>query len=218
MQPFSCVLFDLDGTLVDTNHLILTSFQQTLAEKLGLQVTPPEIVRYFGEPLDTTMQRFSAERWEELVAYYRAYNQRHHDDLIARFEGVPEMLARLQERGIRRGVVTSKYTDLARRGARCCGVEDLLEDFVGKDMTQKHKPDPTPVLFALERLGVAAGPHVLMVGDSPYDILAGKAAGVKTCAVGWTVLDRADLHAAGPDFFVESVAALEALCLTGAVA
>lgn len=215
MQPFSCVLFDLDGTLVDTNHLILTSFQQTLADQLGLQVTPPEIVCYFGEPLDTTMRRFAPDRWEELVAHYRAHNQLHHDDLIRRFDGVVEMLERLKDRGVRRGVVTSKYTQLARRGARCCGVEDLLEDFVGKDMTEKHKPDPTPVLFALERLGVEPGPHVLMVGDSPFDILAGKAAGVRTCAVGWTVLDRSVLHAAGPDFFVETVAELEALCLRG---
>lgn len=215
MQPFSCVLFDLDGTLVDTNQLIIASFQQTLAEKLGLQVTPPEIVRYFGEPLDATMKRYAGDRWEELVAYYRSYNQMHHDNLICRIDGIPEMLERLRERGVRRGVVTSKYTELARRGARCCGVEELLEDFVGKDMTEKHKPDPTPVLYALERLGIETGPHVLMVGDSPYDVLAGKAAGVKTCAVGWTALDRADLQAAEPDFFVETVSELEALCLTG---
>lgn len=217
MRPFVCVLFDLDGTLVDTNYLILDSFQRTLADKLGLQVEPPDIYRHFGEPLDYTMRRYNPSRWEELVEYYRAHNQAQHDALIRRFDGMEEMLARLKERGVRRGVVTSKYTELARRGARCCGLEDLLEDFVGRDMTERHKPDPEPVLLALKRLGVPAGPRVLMVGDSAFDILAGKNAGVRTCAVGWTVLNRADIEATVPDYMVETVAELEALCLSGEV-
>lgn len=213
LVPFTTVLFDLDGTLLDTNHLIVTSFQHTLKEKLGLELTAEEIYRYFGEPLVTTMERYAPERALELTEFYRTFNEANHDQLLRQFDGVMEMLQRLKAAGIKLAVVTSKRVDLARRGLQVSQMESLFDAVVGLDETEKHKPNPEPALLALQRLGEEPGPHVLMVGDSRFDILCGRNAGLKSAAVGWTVQDREVLGATQPDFWIEHPADLIGLVL-----
>lgn len=211
---FGVVLFDLDGTLIDTNHLIETSFRYTLREKLGLDVSAEQIYPYFGEPLVTTMARFSPERATELVEFYRAFNLANHDALIRQFAGVREALASLRAAGVTLGVVTSKRLELAKRGLQVTGLAPYFATLVAVEDTEQHKPDPAPALKALERLGEQSGSHVLMVGDSRFDILCGKNAGLKTAAVGWTLQDRAKLEAmAVPDYWVEEPAELVGLAL-----
>lgn len=212
MAQFSVVLFDLDGTLIDTNGLIVTTFQHVFRTHLGREVPADEIYPYFGEPLPRTMARYAPERAEELVDHYRAYNITIHDQMIRAFPGVPETLAALFQASLRLGVVTSKKGDLARRGLSVCGLDPFFTTLVGMDATERHKPDPEPVLEALRRMGEAPGPHVLMVGDSPFDIHCGRNAGVRTAAVGWTV-NRATVEASGPDYWVEGPADLRDLVL-----
>ncbi|MFZ5817009.1 MAG: pyrophosphatase PpaX [Bacillota bacterium] len=214
MARFSVLLFDLDGTLIDTNHLIVTSFQHVFREHLKREVAAEEIYPFFGEPLPRTMARYAPERAEELVERYRAYNISQHDLLVRPFPGVPEALTALQAAGLRLGVVTSKRTELAQRGLRVCGLERFFATLVGMDATEKHKPDPEPVLEALRRMGEEPGPHVLMVGDSIYDIQCGRNAGCATAGVGWTV-GRSALEASGPDHWVEEPADLVRLVLNG---
>lgn len=216
MSHFDAVLFDLDGTLIDTNELIVTSFQHVFRTRLGLEVPPQEIYRFFGEPLHTTMARFDPERADDLTEAYREFNQSVHDRLVRRFPGVSEAVAALHQAGIRLGVVTSKYTPLARRGLAVCGLEAHFPVVVGVDQTERHKPEPDPALRALELLGVDPGPRVLMVGDSPLDLRCGRAAGCRTAAVGWA-LDREALAAGAPDYWLERPADLVALVLSGTV-
>lgn len=201
---YSVVLFDLDGTLVDTNHLIVRSFQHTLREKLGLEVSGADLYQYFGEPLVTTMGRFAPGRAEELTDFYRVFNLANHDALIREFEGVREAVATLRQAGVKLAVVTSKKRDLALRGLRVSGLEPLFDAVVGMDETEKHKPNPEPALLALERLGATAGRHVLMVGDSHFDMMCGKNAGLGTAAVAWTVQAREVLDATQPDHWIET--------------
>lgn len=210
---FSVVLFDLDGTLVDTNHLIVTSFQHTLRELLGLEVPAETLYKHFGEPLPLTMARYSPERALELTDFYRTFNLASHDSLIREFLGVKEALQELQAAGVKLGVVTSKKTDMARRGLKACGLESFFPVVVGMDLTEKHKPEPEPIYLALHQLGVSAGEHVLMVGDSQFDIRCGQNAGVKTAAVAWTVIDREELGRIQPDFWLEHPEDLSRLVL-----
>lgn len=209
-MQFSIVLFDLDGTLIDTNHLIVTSYQYTLKEKLGLDVVPADIHQYFGEPLTTTLGRFGPDRVPELTEFYRAFNLANHDALIGQFEGIREMLESLRSAGARLGIVTSKKHDMAIRGLQMFGLESYFDTIVGMDETEKHKPEPEPIFLALERLGEKPGPHVLMVGDSRFDIQCGHNAGVQTAAVGWTLQDRAILS---PHHWAEGPADLVSLVL-----
>ena len=210
---YSVVLFDLDGTLVDTNHLIVHSFQHTLREKLGLEVTAADLHQYFGEPLVATMARFAPDRAQELTDFYRVFNLANHDALIREFVGVFDTVSALRQSGVRLAVVTSKKRDLALRGLRVSGLAPLFDAVVGMDETEKHKPDPEPALLALERLGAAPGHHVLMVGDSQYDMLCGKNAGLHTAAVAWTVQEREELAFTQPDHWIEAPADLVHLVL-----
>lgn len=212
---FSVVLFDLDGTLIDTNQLIVSSFQHTFREKLGREVPAEEIYQYFGEPLIATMERYSKERAVELTDFYRAFNVANHDFLIRQFDGVPDALTALRAAGVRLGIVTSKMHEMARRGLRVSRIEAFFDTVVGMDETEKHKPEAEPALLALRQLGVEPGPHVLIVGDSRFDILCGKNAGLKTAAVAWAVTGREALVQSNPDYWLKSPADLVPLVLGG---
>lgn len=212
-MPFSVVLFDLDGTLINTNNLIVRSFQHTLKEQLGLDVPAEAIYKHFGEPLPTSMARYAPDRALELTQLYRVFNQANHDALVANFDDIPRMLQAMKKAGVKLGIVTSKMRDMALRGLNVCGLTHFFDTVVGMDDTTEHKPEPAPIYFALDRLGEKPGAHVLMVGDSSFDLLCGRNAGVKTAAVGWTVIDRSELQRCHPDHWVEAPAELEALVL-----
>lgn len=212
VSNFSVVLFDLDGTLIDTNELIVNSFQYILKEHLGQEVTAEQIYPHFGEPLARTMERYAPGRGEELAGYYQTYNLAHHDELVVEFPGVRDALVALQQAGIKLAIVTSKKHETARRGLRVCQLDPFFPVLVGVDETEKHKPDPEPALLALRRLEEEAGPHVLMVGDSIFDMQCGRSAGAKTAAVGWTV-NRPALESSQPDHWVETPADLVRLVL-----
>lgn len=211
-----CVLFDLDGTLIDTNGLIIRSFQHTLRCELGLEISPEQITPFFGEPLAQTLARFAPpERVEQAVATYRAFNRQQHDQLSRPIPGMVETLRFLQALGIKLGVTTSKQTATAWRGLRLFGLHRYVSAVVGMDQCQQHKPHPEPVLRTLAGLGEEPGPDCLMVGDSPFDVAAGRAAGLTTVAVRWSALPPDQLAASQPDCWVETPADLMALCREG---
>lgn len=212
-MSFSVILFDLDGTLINTNDLIVHTFQHVLKEELGLEVSAEELYTYFGEPLPATMARWSPARAEELADAYRIYNMANHDRLLRQFEGVREALEELRTAGVKLAVVTSKKRDTALQGLRVSGLTQFFDAVVGMDETEKHKPDAEPALLALARMGEQPGDHVLMVGDSKFDILCGHNAGIKTAAVGWTVQRREVLSESGPDHWIEHPAELVTLVL-----
>lgn len=205
------LLFDLDGTVLDTNALIVESFQHTLGELLGISITAEELYPYFGEPLRDTMARFSRDRADEMVTHYRTYNIANHDRLTRLFPGLDEVLPALREGGLRLAIVTSKYESTARRGLDLFSLTPLFEVVVGLDATVRHKPDPDPALKALEALDVAPEDAV-MVGDSVLDVQCGRRAGTGTAAVGWSVFPREQLVAERPDYWIDEPRDLLVFC------
>jgi pyrophosphatase PpaX len=215
MAPrFGVVLFDLDGTLANTNDLILQTFRHILTEKLGLEVPDSEIIATFGEPLPKTFERWEKdpERISQLVDEYRKWNVEKHNSLIREFDGVHDMIFQLKDRGIKLAIVTSKKTSTAHLGLKAVRIADAFDVVVGLNETTEHKPNAGPALHALKLLEEEPSDKVLMVGDSNMDILCGRNAGVKTCGVGWSVLKDA-LLASKPDHFVESTEELLELIL-----
>lgn len=204
MGSFSVVLFDLDGTLINTNHLIVQSFQHVLRSQLGLEVPADQIYPFFGEPLGRTLARWSADRADNLVTEYRAFNMTNHDRLVMRFSGVNEMVEALAARGTTLAIVTSKSRETARRGLQVTSLEPYFPVLVGLEDTVRHKPEPDPALRALDLLGERPGPHVLMVGDSRYDVLCGRNAGLQTAVVSWTTQRREQIEEVGPDYWIET--------------
>jgi pyrophosphatase PpaX len=205
------ILFDLDGTLVDTTDLILASFAWTFDRHLpGQMPSRAALIRTFGRSLPRVLNEMTVAASvadanafaASMLATYREFQLLHHDSLIKPFPGVEEMLRSLRARQHRLGLVTSKMEGFARRGLRLFALEDLLEIGVFHDDTPRHKPDPAPLLLAAQRAGVEPR-DVVYVGDSTHDIVAGRAAGMKTVAVLWGPFERAALEAEGPDHIVE---------------
>ena len=209
------VLFDLDGTLVDTIQLLLESVRHAFRDRVaggGRAPTEAEWVAGIGTPLVTQLGPFCSgdEELAGLVAGYRAYQGEHHDRLTRCYDRAVEVVATLKRRGHPTGVVTSKSDAIARRTLAYVGLLGAMDVVVGCDATTYHKPDPEPVRFALERLGCPAG-EAVFVGDSPHDIHAGNAAGVVTVAALWGPFDRATLEAAGPTYVLSEIAELPGL-------
>lgn len=204
VMKITAVLFDLDGTIIDTNQLIIKSFVYTVEKHLGYKIGAEEVIPYFGEPLPLTLQRFSKDKWEIMLKTYRDYNEKYHDRYTKIREDVKEVLARLKEEGIKTAVVTSKRRELAKRGLKLFELDKYFDVLVGLEDTEKHKPEPDPVLKALELLK-SPREEALMVGDSPYDILSARSAGVRSVAVKWSVLPFELLKKEKPDYFIEDM-------------
>ena len=202
------ILFDLDGTLIDTIELILSSARHAF-EEWRVRPTDAEWVRGIGTPLVQQIRAYAANDDEValLLERYRRYQHEHHDRLTRCYDDVPEVIAALAERGHKLAVVTSKASPIAHQSLGFVGLDHFFPVVVGYDDTPRHKPDPEPVRVALSRLGVLADDSVF-VGDSPHDILAGNAAGVVTIAALWGPFDRETLAEARPDHFIGCMAEL----------
>ncbi len=237
MDGFDPVLFDLDGTVVDTVELIVQSFRHAVRTVLGEDLPDEYITAGVGQPLMAQMERLSTEKARELYDVYREYNHRRHDELIRPYDGIAEALAELRRAGRLLGIVTSKSRDTTAMAFDAVGLGDAFDAVVTASDTEAHKPAPEPILLCLRRLAAKAarhapaksagpsahvdagdgpaGPTPIYIGDSPVDIRAGQAAGVATAAVAWGVFSREALLAKGPDFWLEEPGELVGLCLRG---
>lgn len=204
------VLFDLDGTIADTNELIFQSFRHTFRTHDIEHISDQEIYSFFGEPLHNTMQRYAPGQAMELMATYRHYNEVHHDEMIRHFPMVRETLSRLSGMGLLLGIVTSKRGETAQKSLSALDLTQYFNAIVTPELTDRHKPEPDPVLCGTRLLGVEPG-EAIMVGDSAYDLLAGRAAGCLTCGVEYTRLDLNVLQLTKPDFMIAQVNELLAI-------
>lgn len=214
MKPLT--LFDLDGTLIDTTELILQSFAHAFDAHLpGRLPTRADLVSTFGRSLPAALLELAVlngvadpERLaDEMLATYREFQRHHHDTLIQPFDGIAEMLADLDSRGYRLGVVTSKMQHFARRGMRIFDLEKYFDVAVFHDDVTRHKPDPEPLLEAARRAG-ADPREAFYIGDSIHDVVAGRAAGMTTVAVLWGPFEREVLEAVTPHHIVREPAEL----------
>jgi pyrophosphatase PpaX len=201
---FPVVLFDLDGTVIDSGAIILASMRHAVREVLGVEVPDEQLMAAVGGPgLEAQMHALSADRVDELVTVYRAHNEPLHDELVC-CAGMDEVLVQLKDEGRRLGIVTAKRRQTVELAFAQIPIEHLFETVVGGDETKRHKPDPEPLLLALERLG-AAPDDAVYVGDAPFDVKAAKAAGLYSVGVSWGgIHGRERLEAEEPDALVDT--------------
>jgi len=213
---FGTVLFDLDGTVVDTVMLIRESHRHAVRTVLGVEMSDAELTANVGRPLIEQMRAFSEEHADALLAEQRAWNHDHTAELIAAYDGMDQLLGRLRLAGCRIGIVTSKSRPtVALAFDALPQIARHLDDVVGLEDSATHKPGPEPVLVALANLG-GLPEDACYVGDAPFDITAGNAAGVTTIGVTWGFFTRAALEAEHPDVMVDDIPSLEAVLLGGA--
>ncbi len=199
------VLFDLDGTLIDSIPLIVASMKHAFD---GHPNAPPvaEWVALVGTPLDAMIRHWAGDEADvaRVKERYKEHQWAHHDSIVRAFPGIPELLDTLTARGVRMAVVTSKLEPSALRSLDFLGLSRHFAFVVGLEATLRHKPDPEPVLHGLGRLG-ARPEEAAFVGDSPHDVLAGNAAGVATVATLWGPFSREQLARAQPRAWAEKV-------------
>lgn len=200
-MKYTYALFDLDGTILDTNELILSSFEHALNIHAPGQYTREDILPHMGRALVDQMEFFAPGRGAEVIPTYRKFNIEKHDELVVQFPHSQAVLRQLKEAGVKIAIVTSKIRLTAEMGLKHCGMYDLVDAIVTIDDVDKHKPDPEPVQRALALLG-GKPERAIMVGDSPYDIQAGRAAGTATAGVKWSLRGEAGLAPFGPDYLI----------------
>ena len=204
------LLFDLDGTLLDTYEIVLCSMKYTLNEVAGLNLTDQQLMAGVGTPLRDQMLGFAngdeatAEEW---LRIYREHNVAVHDARIAAFPDTRVALERFRDAGLAMGVVTSKRHELAVHGLEMSGIAEFFPVVIGPDDWPEHKPEPGPVRRGAELLGLAPE-ACLYIGDSPFDMQAGNGAGCTTVAALWGMFPREVLAKENPALEFDSLTGL----------
>jgi pyrophosphatase PpaX len=201
------ILFDLDGTLIDTNELIIATYLHTLEKYYPNKYQREDVLPFMGPSLHETFGSMNPDQVEEMILEYRAYNLTHHDELVKEFAGVKETVQTLLEKGYKLGIVTTKLHDVVLKGLRLMELEPYFDVIVALDHVNNAKPDPEPIYKALEQLN-STPEETIMIGDNYHDILAGKNAGTKTAGVAWSIKGRDYLAKFEPDYMLENMSDL----------
>lgn len=205
MKAYDTILFDFDGTVMNTNEVILRSWQHTFQTIENRQEDEAKIIETFGEPLEVTMRKFFPDMpVDEAVEIYRSYHRDNFGDLITVFPGMKELLAEVKRRGYKTGLVTSRLLHTTKQGLEKYELEEYFDVVVTADDTKKHKPDPEPINIALAKLHSAPETSI-MLGDTMFDLLCAKNAGVASVLVSWSLALQAgdDFGEAAPDHIIE---------------
>ena len=195
------VLFDLDGTVIDTNELIIQTFLHVFKDQTApFPLTRELIISFMGKPLLDLMRYYSGrEHVDDLIEAYREFNTANHDELVKEIPYVREVLTTLHEQGIQLGIVTTKIRSTSLKGLEFCGLDKLIQAIVTIEDVDYPKPHPQPVLRAMEALG-ADPQRTAMVGDTGFDIQAANGAGITSIGVGWSLQSEKDLRLFQPDY------------------
>ncbi len=203
MTKPNTVLFDLDGTLVDSNEIIIASYIHAYESHLPSRVPAREtIIEQIGPPLKDTFSKHTsdADTIQKLIDTYLAHYRANEHAYFRLYDGVTEVLERLKSMGLNLGVVTSKFKEAAMPSIIHFGLDRYLDCIVTLDDVDEPKPSPQGVLKALDHFENVQG--ALFVGDNESDILAGRRAGVLTVGVRWSIKGEAALEAADPDHMI----------------
>ena len=197
------ILFDFDGTLINTNELIFESYRVAFRSVLKREITFDEILKLYGRPLYPSLMEYG-EEGERLYNIYREFNNDNHDKMAKAFDGASEGVKILKDKGYLLGIVTSKRLHMVERGLKITGLENTFDVIITPDDTEKAKPDPEPVLCGCRKLGVDPK-DTFYVGDSVFDMESGKRAGTRLCAVKYSITPPEKLLEFSPDFFVDTI-------------
>ncbi|WP_066637729.1 HAD-IA family hydrolase [Desulfolucanica intricata] len=196
------LLFDLDGTLINSLPLIEKTFKRVFTT-MNIPWNNGEVLKTVGLPLRQVSREYAGEKELEFFNLYQEYQREDHDQLIKIYPGTIETLRELRNRKYSLGIVTSKRRALVDEELNFTGLNELIQISVTVNDAEKPKPEPDPVLKALQLFNITPE-QAIYIGDSWYDILSGQRAGVKTVGVTWGMAKREELMEYKPDIIVDS--------------
>jgi 2-phosphoglycolate phosphatase len=204
MQPIHpaprAIIFDLDGTLVDSFGLVIHAWNVACREPMGRTYTDQEVIALFGVTEVAMLRKvLKPEHFEKARRRFLDEYRARHREMCRIFEGITDLLDRLKQRGAPMGIMTGKGRDTAEITLAELGWTERFRSVVTGDEVTKPKPDPEGPLLVARELNVSASDCVF-IGDSPADIEAGKAAGMRTIWAGWHPVYAEKIRAIGPDF------------------
>ena len=180
------VLFDFDGTIMDTNDVIIGSWQHVYKTLRGEEGDLTYILSTFGEPLEVSMENsFPEVSKAESVKIYRDWQKVHFLDMIHLFPGVEEMLAEVKARGYKTGIATSRLSESLHRALERFDLYKYFDAIVAVEDIEEPKPAPDTIFKVLDKLDAKAE-NAIMIGDSRLDILCAKNAGEQSVLVSWS--------------------------------
>lgn len=206
-KRITTLLFDFDGTLLNTNELIIHTFSAILDNHFPNRYSRDDILQFIGPSLNQTFEIIAPSRAEELVKEYRELNIALHDEMVSEYDGVVETLHILKDRGLKMAIVSTKKRATILHGLRLMGVSELFDTVISLDEVENPKPDPEPILKALNELSSSPA-EALMIGDNSHDIHGGKNAGVRTAGVAWSAKGEEFMASLGPDYMLQHISDL----------
>ncbi|MEH7350023.1 pyrophosphatase PpaX [Gottfriedia acidiceleris] len=203
-MKINTILFDLDGTLINTNELIIASFLHTLNKYYPEQYKREHVIPFMGPTLTESFSTVDEERVEELISEYRRFNMEMHDEFVEEYETVYETIETLHKLGYKIGIVTTKARNVVEMGLSFSRLKQFFDTVITIDDVQNAKPHPEPIQLALKKLN-AIPEESIMVGDNYHDIEGGQNAGTKTAGVAWSLKGKEFLATFKPDFMLEKM-------------
>ena len=187
MNKYKLVLFDLDGTLCDTDEMIVQTFFELYKEyKPKVVRERPELYYFSGPPIKETLKReFPDYDPVEVHQAFRRISKELYAPYVKAFDGEIEVLKALKDAGYLLGVVTNKGAPLTKYSLEICHIEEFFDVVISADDVNIPKPDPSGVLKGMELLNIKDKKDVLYVGDNDIDYYTGNNAGVDTLLVSW---------------------------------
>lgn len=203
MKKDFAVIFDLDGTLLNTDTLIIKSFEHVFKHYFPQHdLTKEELYSFLGPSLKDSFSCYTDDKVEECIDYYRDFNHAHHKDYVTIYPHVIDVLKELKKQGYPLVVVTTKIKEAAYIGLDLFDITQYFDVILGGDDVSKIKPDPEGILKALEKTKCKKG---VMIGDNKSDILAGKNANIYTVAVKWSPKGYQEMADLKPDIMIDDM-------------
>lgn len=194
------IIFDLDGTVLDTYELIRQSFIHTFRKHLpDYEYTEEELNSYFGPLLNDSFSKLTddQELIEEMIKTYREFNFSAHDQYVKTFPNGKEIIEQLYDEQYQLAVFSNKRRDAVLLGLEIVGLKKYFQIILGSDDVKNVKPDPEGVFKILEYFNTK---DAIMVGDTAYDMQAAKNSGIISIGVTWSNTSKEELQSFGADY------------------
>jgi len=197
------IIFDFDGTIIDTNTLIEDGLNHFAKQYRGLKLTKQELGHLTGKTLEYQMAYIHIEKADSMTMQFRNWYNHHHNEQARAFPGMIKLTQSLILQGYQLAIVSNNSKASLDMGLKHLGLEDAFQYVITKDDVKNVKPSPEGLEKAMQLLGVQ--PHeTLYVGDAITDIMAARSAGAKSVLVGWTHLDANSIILAESDYLISS--------------